>query len=76
MKQFDFVGENAAAVTPNDTATFGPSMIYVGGAGTITVRDVHGAATQFTAVAGGVLPVLATGVNATGTAATLIVRAW
>ena len=74
MKQLDFIGEHAAAVTPNDSDTFGPSLIYVGGAGTITIRDCNGSAVQFTAVAGGTLPCLATGVNATGTAATLIVR--
>jgi hypothetical protein len=74
MKQLTFVAERGAAVTPSDTETFGPSLIYVGGAGTITIRDVKGSAVLFTAVAGGVLPVLATGVNSTGTLATLIVR--
>ena len=76
MKQLDFIGENAAAVTPSDSATFGPSIIYVGGAGVVVVRDVHGNATAFTAVAGGRLPVLATGVNSTNTTGTLIVRVW
>jgi len=74
MKQLQFVGEKAAAVTPNDTAVFTPSLIYVGTAGTITIRDVAGVATQFTTAVGTTLPVLAIGVNSTGTAATLIVR--
>jgi len=74
MKTPNFIGDHATAVTPSDTETFGPSLIFVGGAGTITVRDVSGSTVQFTAPAGVTLPVLATGVMATGTAATLIVR--
>jgi len=74
MKQLTFVGERAAPVTADDTATFGPSLIYVGGAGVITIRDVKNEAVTFTAVAGAVLPCLAVGVNATGLTATGVVR--
>ena len=70
----------AKAVTPSDTVVFPPSLIYCGGAGTITVMpaDQAGvaapAAVTFTATAGLVVPVMAIQVLNTGTLATSIVR--
>ena len=64
----------AAAVTPSDTLTFPPSLIYVGSVGDVAVlpADQAGAATPlavtFTAPpVGTTLPVLAIRVMATGT---------
>jgi hypothetical protein len=66
----------AVAITTSDTVNFTEGAcraIYVGGAGNITAI-VNGAAVLFTAVpVGTVLPVEATRVNATGTAATAMV---
>lgn len=67
----------AVVVTPNDGLVFEPSVIFVGGAGTVTVRPSESKAdVQFTAPAGITLPVLCTSVRATGTSATLIVRSY
>lgn len=69
-------GTTAIAVTPSDTAAFPPSRIWVGGAGTVTVRCADNINTAlFTSIlAGTEVPVLAIGVMATGTTATNIVR--
>ena len=65
---------SAAAVTPSDTATFPPSMIYVGSTGDVAVlpADQAGAASPLavtfaTPAAGSTLPVLAIRVMATNT---------
>lgn len=68
-------GDHAAAVTPSDTDTFTPSIVQCGGAGTVNITDAFGANTQYTVVAGGVVPVLCTKVRTGGTA-TAIVRSW
>lgn len=47
--------------------------LYVAGAGTVTVVFPDGSTCQFTAIAGGILPMRGIRVNATGTAATGIV---
>ena len=66
----------AIAVTPSDATSFTSGAckgIYVGGAGNITAI-VGGVAVLFTAVpVGAILPIAATRVNATGTAATALV---
>ena len=66
----------AIAIVPSDVTNFTDGAchaIYVGGAGNITAV-VNGTAVLFTAVpVGTILPVRATRVNATGTAATNLV---
>lgn len=68
-------------ITPSDTVNLRPFLttaviftdaIYVGGAGTVTVVWQDDTTTQFTCVAGQILPVKVKRVNATGTAATLL----
>jgi hypothetical protein len=77
MLNYKVYGEVGAAVTASDTDEFSPSIIYVGGAGNVTVRDTCGNAIVFTAVpAGTVLPVLCSGVNATNLTASNITRSW
>ncbi len=66
-------GDNAAAITLSDTAYFPPSLLYVGGAGTINVTTAAGQDVQFTMVAGGMVPVLCTKARTGGTA-TAVVR--
>jgi hypothetical protein len=46
--------------------------VYVGGAGTVTVVWQDNTTTQFTCVAGQILPVKVKRINATGTAGTLL----
>lgn len=76
----------AAAVTPSNTVDI-PSVsggtsnngcvLYVGGAGNLTVDTVGGDAVTFVAVpAGSFIPVQVTRVYATGTTATSIVALW
>lgn len=74
-------GNNAAAVTPSDTAQFPSSMIYVGVSGNVAVMpaDQEGR-TSPTAVtfvgmsAGDTVPVLCSRVMSTNTTATNLVR--
>jgi hypothetical protein len=47
--------------------------IYVGGAGVVVAVRKDGTTVNFTAVAGGILPIKAKRVNATSTTATLLV---
>lgn len=70
--------KNAIAITPHDTTLIAQQVasIYVAGAGTITVLTANNQVVQFTAVAGGVIPIQIKRVNATGTAATGIVGLW
>lgn len=71
------------AVTPSDTVNIVmPSMrtttdaVLVSGAGTVTAVLGDGSTAAFTAVAGQTLPIAATRINATGTAATGISALW
>lgn len=67
---------NAVTVTPHDTNVLSPipDALYVGGAGTVTLRARGSSAdVVMTAVAGGHLLVQAQYVRATGTTATGIV---
>jgi len=76
----------AAAVTPSNTVdipsiTGGTSnngcVLYVGGAGNLTVDTVGGDTVTFTGILGGsFIPVQVTRVYATGTTATSIVALW
>lgn len=67
--------KSAAAITPHDTTTMGPTRgIYVGGAGALVVRMLNGANVTFSAVtAGSTLPICVDRVLSTGTTATGIV---
>lgn len=67
--------DHAEVATPSDTVdlTYITRAVYVGGAGTMTVVMVSGAVVSHTVVAGAILPIGITRVNATGTTATLIV---
>lgn len=63
------------AITKSDTVDFveGPcDAIYVGGAGIVVVVHEDNNTSQFTAVAGEILPVKAKRVNSTSTTATLM----
>lgn len=67
--------EDAAAVTPSDTTTFEPSVIYVGSAGNVKVDTAQGTTVTFVGVqAGGVIPVRVRRVWSAGTTATDFVR--
>jgi hypothetical protein len=67
----------AAAITPHDTNPISPipNGIYVGGAGSITLRAVNSAADVVITAppVGTILPIRAQFVRATGTTATLLV---
>lgn len=45
--------EDAAAVTPGDTTTFEPSVIYVGGAGNVKVDTAQGTTVTFVGIQAG-----------------------
>ena len=64
-----------AAITPSDTADIGrvTDAIYVGGAGTVAAVPQNNRVLSLTAAAGTLLPLRVRRINATGTAATLIV---
>lgn len=66
--------DNAAAVTPHDSTNLtAPGLLYVGGAGDISVLTAGGQTVTFSAVpAGSFLPVVVLRVNATSTTATNI----
>jgi hypothetical protein len=66
---------DAAAVTPNNTTRFEPSVVYVGTTGNVSVVTSQGTTVLFTAVpAGAVIPVRVIGVRSTDTTASTIVR--
>lgn len=70
---------DAAAVTPDDAADLGhlPRALYVGNGGDVSLRLAGGQAVVLQNVPGGsVLPLRASGVNATGTTASGIVALW
>ena len=73
----------AVAITPSDTVNIagGPpglllDALYAGGAGTVTVVFEDNSVCTFTVVAGEILPLRIKRVNATNTAATLLVALW
>jgi len=70
--------KNAVAVVPHDVNLIAQQVacLYVATAGTVTVLTAKDQVVQFTAVAGGVIPIQVKRVNATGTAATGIVGLW
>jgi hypothetical protein len=65
----------AVAVVPSDTVLLAnPSVIYVGGAGNVSVLTEQGDTVTFTAVpVGSVIPVRVMRVNAAVTSATLMI---
>lgn len=68
-----------AAVTPSDSVdlTYLTRALYVGGDGTVVAVDANGTAVSFVGVvAGTVLPIRVSRVNATSTTATNIVAMW
>jgi len=67
--------EDASAVSPSDTDTFEPSVIYVGTAGNVKVTTCQGTDVTFTAVPAGTrLPVRVKRVWQNGTSALNMVR--
>ena len=62
-------------VTPSDAAIFSPPfrMLFIGGAGTITVVSMAGNSATYSVIAGYLLQVAGVRVMATGTTATGIV---
>jgi hypothetical protein len=70
--------KNAVSITPHDTNLLAQQVarIYTAGAGTVTVLTANDQVVQFTAVAGGTIPIQCKRVNATGTAATGIIGLW
>lgn len=79
MHSFQGPWQNAAAVTPNDSAdlTAVASALFVGGAGNIAVVTVGGhEVTLNGATAGSVIQVRVKRVKATGTTATNLVGLW
>lgn len=70
--------KNAVSITPHNTTLIDPRVacLYVAGAGTVTVLTANDQVVQFTAVAGGTIPIQCKRVNSTGTAATGIVGLW
>ena len=69
------LAKNTAAVTPSDSTRFGPSALFIGGAGTVIVEPegAPGTTATFTMPAGGYVLLACTAVKAASTA-TLIMR--
>lgn len=69
-------GSKAVAIAPHASDVFDPFLLYVGGAGNVSVIPAgQTAPALFTAVpAGTTLPVLCIGVRVTGTSATNLMR--
>lgn len=66
---------SAAAVTPSDSTTFAPSVVYVGGAGNVQVTTAQGDQVVFSGLsAGQSIPVQVIKVWATSTTATSLIR--
>lgn len=63
------------SITKSDSTVLSPicRRLFVGGAGTVTVRMLDGSTPQFTVPAGGTLDIQFDQVLSTGTAATLMV---
>ena len=70
--------KNAVAIAPHNTTLLDQQVacIYVTGAGTVTVLTANDQVVQFTAVAGGTIPIQVKRINSTGTTATGIVGLW
>lgn len=69
--------EDGAMVTPSDTATFDPSVVYVGGGGNAKITTAQGTDLTFYGLQpGGVIPVRVKRVWATGTTATNLTRVY
>jgi hypothetical protein len=68
------IPDNAAAVTPNDSTDLtNKGILYVGGAGNVSVVTAGGDTVTFSGVAAGTfLPVMVARVRSTNTTATLI----
>lgn len=68
-------GSRHMAITPSDSADLPviPRAIYIGGGGTIVIRDKHGTEISYTVADGAVLSFRAVRVLATGTTASSIV---
>jgi hypothetical protein len=68
----------AVAITPSDTVNFStPSVVYVGGAGTVKVTTAQGDDVTFVGVnSGSVIPVQVLRVWATGLTASSLVRVY
>ena len=65
--------DDATSVTPNDSTTFTPSVIYVGGAGNVAVITAQGTTVTFVGMlAGSVVPVRVKAVLTTTTATNLV----
>lgn len=77
MSSYIDPARQAIAITPSDTTNISGGNImrgiYVGGAGNISIEVANGTVVLYGAVAGSVLPVRTTRVNATGTTATNLV---
>lgn len=67
--------QDAGAVTKSDTTIYAPMFdaLYVGGAGTVTIRTARGSSVAFEVVAGGYISCAGDKVLSTGTDATDIV---
>ncbi len=67
--------ENAFAITPSDSVDLTtPAILWIGGAGTITVDTLNETSVLISGVPAGILlPLVVKKVHATGTTATLIV---
>ena len=66
----------ARVITTSDTVNLPggpPGAVFVGGGGTVTAVWADGTTTSFTAPVGVTLPIRPVRINATGTAATLLV---
>lgn len=75
----DSPAENAAAVTPNDSADLATvaRALWIGGAGDVSVITVGGdTVTLAGATAGSIIPARVSRVRSTGTTATSIVALW
>jgi len=71
-------GKYAVAVSPSNTDNLpAPTRaIYVGSTGGNIVAVMNGVPITFIAVPAGILPILCTRINATGTTATNLVALW
>ena len=64
----------ASSVTPNDTTVLTPGVLYVGGAGDLTVETAGGDEVTFTSVAAGTfLPILISKVKVATTATNILI---
>lgn len=75
MQTVQEVYDKGQALTASDSDRFSPSVLWVGGAGTITIYQTDNTELAFTVPAGVFLPVRAIGWK-TGGSATAVVRVW